>query len=404
MHARVAGGVPLLLLLFVPGSPAVAEEPKQAAEKIKEVAGSAEFLRSVPKRFATLKAVAPAEQRVTLLIEGEDLAKVWPLVPDAELKIAGWWGRLDQFSTGHRVWVWFKTDRRQQPVAISMIADELSEQDIHGPGVTVEARTAESITLKPTVGKSRTLKTAKANVDLGKSKDPAALDRLQAGDKIYVQSAGQDARLILDKTAFENRRAEQQTTLQKRWLDEGLPGTVTFVHIFSGEMDFMLDHEAMRWGRSLRLGDKVTLQATPPIQAVVKHVTPWRERTQLRLVVHSKDQADLTLGQRMSLRVDAPPAEVDNALLPLDLDRPRSRVERIDWFLASIYCTCGIKGDNCTGHFYTLASCNPNGCGMPNVMRKALAEKIDKGLTDKQIFEELLKEQGPELVRQHLLP
>ena len=33
-----------------------------------------------------------------------------------------------------------------------------------------------------------------------------------------------------------------------------------------------------------------------------------------------------------------------------------------------------------------------------------LAEKIDKGLTDKQILEELLTEHGPELLRQHLLP
>jgi hypothetical protein len=317
--------------------------PKKAADKIKEVAGSAEFLRSVPKRFATLKAVSPAEQRVTLLIDKEDLPKVWPLTADAELKIAGWWGRLDQFHAGERAWVWFKTDRQQQPVAISMIADELSEQDIHG-------------------------------------------------------------RAISDKTAFEARRAEQKKTLERRWAEEGLPGTVTFLHIFSGEMDFMLDHEAMRWGRSLKLGDKVTLQATPPIQAVVKHAAPWRERTQLRLVVHSKDQADLTVGQRLMLRMDPLPAEAGSALLPLDLDRPRTKSERIDWFLASIYCTCGIKGDNCTGHFYTLASCNPNGCGMPNAMRKTLAEKIDKGLSDKQIFEELLTEQGPELLRQHLLP
>src|SRR5207245_11556480 len=129
-----------------------------------------------------------------------------------------------------------------------------------------------------------------------------------------------------------------------------------------------------------------------------------RERTQLRLVVHSKDQADLLPGQRMALRMEAPPPEVDRAVLPPDVDRPRSKSERIDWFLASVYCPCGVTGDNCTGDFYTLASCNPNGCGMPNVMRKAIAEKIDKGLTDQQIFEELLKEQGPDLVRQHLRP
>ena len=169
-------------------------------------------------------------------------------------------------------------------------------------------------------------------------------------------------------------------------------------------MEFMLDHEAMRWGRSLKLGDTVTLQAAPPIPAVVKHMSPWRERTQVRLVVHSKDLADLALGQRLALRMEPPPAEADTAGLPLDLDRPRTKAERIDWFLSSIYCPCGVKGDNCTGDFYTLASCNPNGCGMPNFMRKVIADKMDRGMTDKQILEELLKEHGPNLMRQHLRP
>jgi hypothetical protein len=403
-----AHAIALLPLFAVFYSPVTAADPeaKKAAEKIKEVAGSAEFLRSVPKRFATLLAVSPAEHRVTLLIEGENLPKVWPLVPDAELKIAGWWGRLDQFRTGDRVWVWFKTDRQQQPVALSMLADEPSEQDIHGPGVIVEARAPDSITLKPAVGKSRTLKMRKTEVYRGKSRatGSAALGSLQVGDKVYVQSAADDARLIMDRAAFETQRAEQMAALRKRWVEEGLPGTVTFLHIFSGEMDFMLDHEALRWGRSLKLGDQVTLQATPPIPAVVKHVSAWRERTQLRLVVHSKDQADLAVGERMALRMEPLSPELDSAMLPVDLDRPRGKTERIDWFLSSIYCPCGVKGDNCTGDFYTLASCNPNGCGMPNFMRKAIGEKIDKGLTDKQIFEELLKVQGPDLVRQHLRP
>jgi hypothetical protein len=381
-------------------------EPKKVAEKIKEVAGSAEFLRSVPKRFATLKAILPNEHRVALLIDGEELPKIWPLAQDAELKIAGWWGRLDQFHTGDRVWAWFKTDRQQHPVALSMLADEPSEQHIHGPGVTVMARTADSITLKPPVGKSRTLKTQKAEIRYGQSKanGPSVIDNVQVGDRVYVQSAGDDARLVMDQSAFDSQRQQQSTWLRKRWAREGLPGTVTFLHIYSGEMDFMLDHEAMRWGRSLKLGDKVTLQATPPIPAVVKQVAPWRERTHLRLVVHSKDQADLNLGQRMTLLMEPPPAEAHSAVLPLDLDRPRSKSERIDWFLSSIYCTCGVKADTCTGDFYTLASCNPNGCGMPNLTRKSLVDMIDKGWTDKQIFEELLKERGPDLVRQHLRP
>ena len=127
-------------------------------------------------------------------------------------------------------------------------------------------------------------------------------------------------------------------------------------------------------------------------------------QTQLRLVVHSFDQADLALGQRIPLLMATPPSEVDESPLPPDLDRPRTKAERIEWFLASIYCTCGVAGDVCTGHFYTLASCNVNGCGMPNAMRKTVGALIDKGMTDKQIFESLVKQKGPELLRPHLLP
>src|ERR1700730_2682809 len=95
--------VALNWLLFAP-CPSQADEnpPKPAADKktlndkVKEIAGTAEFLRSVPKFFATLKGVDAAHLRVTLLIEGESLPKVWPLVPDAEIKRAGWWARLDQ--------------------------------------------------------------------------------------------------------------------------------------------------------------------------------------------------------------------------------------------------------------------------------------------------------------------
>src|SRR6266851_920007 len=140
-----------------------AEDQKPAADKktlndkVKEIAGTAEFLRSVPKHFATLKGVDAAQLRVTLLIEGESLPKVWPLVPDAEIKRAGWWARLDQLRANDRVWVWFETDRHKQPRAVSMICDELSEQEIHGGGVTPAPGTTHDLTLKPSVGKSRTV-------------------------------------------------------------------------------------------------------------------------------------------------------------------------------------------------------------------------------------------------------
>ena len=366
------------------------EEFKRVNDKIKEVAGTAEFLRSVPKHFATLQAVDVPGRRVTLLIEGEKLPKVWPVAADAEIKVTGWWGRLDQFTPGDRVWVWFQTDRKKQAVAVAMLADELSEQDIHGGGVILVQRHDDSIAIK-WKRSERKLKTADGGA-------------LAIGKPVYVQTNGDKARIILDAAGFAGRRDAQKVALRKHWIDKGLPGTVTFLHRFSGEMELMLDHEAMRWGRSLNLGDKVTLVAEPPMPAIVKEVRPWRERTQLRLVVNSFDQTELTLGQRIRMKMETPSLEVDTAKLPPDLDRPRTKEERVEWFLASIYCSCGVAGDVCTGHFYTLASCNPNGCGMPRHMRQLVGEQIDKGLTDKQIFEVLLKEHGPDLLRQHLEP
>jgi hypothetical protein len=368
---------------------AKAQKERSINKTIREVAGSAEYLRSVPKRWATLTAVDAAGRRVTVHVEGEAKAKGWPLALDAEVKVFGWWGRLDQFVLGDRVWVWFQTNRKGAPIAVAMLADEISEQDIHDEGPKV-VRAGDGALVVKVDARERTLKTAGA-------------EKVRPGARIYLQSAGDRARLVLDPAAFEAKREQQKSALRKRWADEGLPGSVAFVHRFSGEMDLMLDHEAMRWARSLKLGDKVTVQADPPFPAVVKSAHPWRERTQVRLVARSSHLTDLLPGQRLGLRMPAPPAELEKALLPPDLDRPRSKAERIEWFLASIYCTCGVRGDVCTGHFYTLSSCNPNGCGMPRATRRDIGELLDKGLTDKQVFEALLKEHGPKLLRPHLL-
>ena len=396
--------LPLALLLLAAPALAVGPPPsgKAKADKtIREVAGSAEYLRGVPKRFGTVESVDAARGRVTLRFDGEKKAREWPLIEDAEIKIDGWWGRLEQVAASERVWVWLKTNRKKKPVAVAMLADDLSTQDIRG-GNTVKKNADGALTVKPEGAPLRTLKTASGAGYRGEKK--AEVASFAAGAKVYVKTKGDEAVLVLDAAALERRREAQRAWLRERWRKEGLPGTVSFVHVFSGELDLTLDHEAMRWGRSLKLGDKVTLQASPPIAAVVKGVTPWRERTQLRLVAKSQELTDLASGGRLRLLMKAPPADVEQSKYPPDMGRPRSRQERIDWFLASVYCTCGVRGDTCTGHFYTLASCNPNGCGMPNQMRKKVASLIDKGLGDKEIFDRLLKEQGPGLLQPHLLP
>ncbi len=63
--------------------------------------------------------------------------------------------------------------------------------------------------------------------------------------------------------------------------------------------------------------------------------------------------------------------------------------------------------DGCAGHCYTLAACTAGGptpCGLAKRTRADIAELIDKGRTDQQIFDELLKGRGPDLRRPHMSP
>src|SRR4029078_5401042 len=96
----------------------------------KEVAGTAEFLRILPKPFGVLKTVDPKNSSVTLLIRVEKDERVLPVEPDAEIKVNGWWGRLGQFRPGDRVWAWLKLDRKKKPVSVVMLADEVTESDL----------------------------------------------------------------------------------------------------------------------------------------------------------------------------------------------------------------------------------------------------------------------------------
>jgi hypothetical protein len=366
---------------------------------VKQVAGSAEFLRLLPKPFGVIKSVDPKANTVTLLLDGEKVSKVWPVEPDAEIKVAGWWGRLEQFNAGQRVWVWLKLDRNKNAKSVVMLADEISEQVIHG--IRWNGITRGSFESGP-IGESKA--TSDYTLTFGKETKTVIIPgRLRTDtDPYLLHTLEKNVPDLLNEDQYLSLHRKQKAWLRDLWQSEGLPGTATFIHVFSGEMDVMLDHEAMRWGRSLKYGDQVELTSDPPIKAIVKSVTPWRERTQLRLVVGELQSSELKAGQRIGVKMAWLPKDVDDSPYPTDIDRPRTKAERIEWFLASMYCVCGVGDDICTGDFYTLASCNPNGCGAPNQTRKEIGKLIDAGKTDKQIWDALVKERGPEMTRPHL--
>jgi hypothetical protein len=382
---------------------------KPLAGKSTDTAGPLGNLNVTSRRFAILKGVDPRRQRVTLLIEGEKESKEWPMRPDAEVRFAGWWGRLDQFTIGDRVWVWFDTDRAKQFVSISFLADELSEQDLYAP-VTVKAvdlSTPGKGTLTQEtsrVGKPAVRTVRLANGELIRGEAKAAHDSLKVGETVHVQTTGEDVRLILDPAAFEKRREAQKAALRKRWTDEGLPGTLVFTHPDRREIEFMLDHEAMRWARSLKPGDRVTLQAAKPVGGVVRQLRPWRERTQILLALEGTDSPALAVGQRVPLRLAAAPA--DDEKMPVGLGKSEIKAERVEWLVSGVYCTCGMH-DGCAGHTYTLAACSAAGaspCGLAKRTRADIADLIDKGQSDLEIFEKLLKGRGPKVLRSHMSP
>ena len=401
----------LLSMILVATPAAAADEPAgEPAERIKQIAGKAEVLRRAPKKFAVFQEAASDNSTVTLRLEGDDAPTTWPVQSDAEIRIRGWWGRLAECRGGDRVWVWFTADRQRQPKSVLMLADEISEQDIHNDPPVLEAVDPEqrTVVLKAPSGEQRMLVLAEGaklrRLDDGFEFQAASGETspVSTGDKVYAQTSGETVHLLLDQESLERLRSQQRDGLREIWREEGLPGTVTVLHPLGGEMEILLDHEAIRWGRALNTGDEVRIRTEEPIVAVVRHVRPWRERTLVRLVVSGWDQTDLVNGQRVSLSVPEPPQDVQSSNLPPDLDRPRDKDDRIEWFLSTVYCTCSVGGDGCTGMFYTQSSCNVNSCGMPTTIRRRVAALIDEGRTDRQILETLSKERGELLLKPHL--
>src|SRR5438067_412528 len=115
-----------MLFASLPGSSIGEQETHQrkrgrqvcggALEFTNPLGGTAEYLRLLPTPFVTLKEINLRERTITLLSDGEKGAKVWHVEANAEIKVGGWGGRLEQFRPGQRAWAWLKLDRKKNPV------------------------------------------------------------------------------------------------------------------------------------------------------------------------------------------------------------------------------------------------------------------------------------------------
>lgn len=355
----------------------------------------ASLLRTAQKPLATF--VGAERGQVRLVPDKETAEKAWAVDPEAEVRVQGWWGRLEDLAPGERVWAWVRLDRAGKPRAVFMIADELSEQDIHQVPYTLASLDVE----KGEVALKRTLD--RKNEQTRTLRLRAAADGLKPGDTVYVQTAGEEVRRIVNAEGLTALKEAQKARVEERLRKDGLPGTVTALHALIGEVEISFDHEGMRWARALKGGEIVRVNLESPIKAAVTEVRPWNERTRVSLVAVGRELADLSVGQRVKVAVPEPAADILRSKIPPDAGRPRDPAARAEWFLASTYCSCSIAGDGCTGMFYTLAACNSMKCGMPNRVRGFVRPLIQKGLPDSEILERMEEEYGPAIWKPHLL-
>jgi hypothetical protein len=192
-------------------------------------------------------------------------------------------------------------------------------------------------------------------------------------------------------------RAAQYRQMAQRLAKEGIPGEIVAQRESGADAAMLLYRPGGDWARALQPGDPVRVAVgSAPVDATVRKVQPWGEKTRLAVAFAGSPPA---LRQRQPARLFLAQLSETLPQLPAGLGRSRSKEERIDWLLSSIYCTCGQGPDSCTGHLYTLIMCHPKSCPMPAMVREKLGALIDQGKSDAEVIAQLEKEQGP-LVRQ----
>jgi len=382
------------------------DEPKPKREMTKE------YLGYLPKMMARIESIDEKNRTVKLLLEGDKYVKTWPIAAEAEIWRHGYWGRLSQFHPKDRVWVWLNIDAEETPTSVAFLGDSLSQQYLNDVRWRVKKISESSGMGFESGSKIYDIKVKRGGIAhrIRRGGVQAMFDTPgpPTGKEVYLDVDNENSDFgskIYEIKEFDALRADQMHWLRKHWRDDGLPGTVMANDVIGGELEVRLDHEAMRWGRSLKPDDKVTVVGKVQLELKVASVAVDRQCTRLKLsTVREPDAGEFSRGQRVGVKMKWPAKEIDESPYPTDIDRKRTDDERIEWFLASIYCTCPVNENTCTGQFFTLASCNPGGCGAPKTTRAELRELIAKKFTDKQIWDSLLKDRSPLMARPHLLP
>jgi hypothetical protein len=372
------------------------------------------FFTGLPKEYGRLLHLDGASMEVVLDRTGERLTR--KLLPGADLFRHGAPATPADFAPGDRVWVVMEgSARRGERGDVRFLADEISVQEIHTEWYALKEIDPERGTLTieaspPAPGKAASLVrlTALPALKVRLGARAGKLSDLAPGVALRFQTRYENGTfgvtVLADAAGFEALGAEQRRALDRQLAREGLPGTAAG-GLITGDWEVVVDRAGALWARSLSPEDTVRLRRedppnAPAMSAAVRSVHPWGERT--LVVVTPRPAAappPAAPPARVRLLMERPRA----GALPPGLGRATAPSDRIDWILASIYCTCSNRNDVCTGQLYTLSLCHPTGCPMPKYMRGKLAAWIADGKSDAEILKLIESEQGPNCHRMHLV-
>ena len=346
-----------------------------------------------------------AGKTVTAFADSDKKEHLVRLTPHTEFFVHGAWGTAADFVPGQRIYLIVLTDDQKEWTTAHTMADEISMQAMSRPFV-LKQYAEHDHKLLFTDEKER-----KAPADLITNAQThfAVLNHepLQSGQAYYFNSREQNnthlAMAVLDAGSFD---AERRTRLkQQRDLaaENGLVATILEVDEPNHQVALLVRRADAWYARLLKINDHVAVKSadrqSAGSQFTVADVRPDYARMRVRLEAGSSEMAQFRRGEEVRLLMKIP--EAVDPEMPPDLGRFIERQERIDYFLSTVYCSCGMMGTSCAGHWNTLAACKLHGCGMPNLMTKLLGDWIDSGKNDGEIMEALIKREGKIALRPH---
>jgi len=295
------------------------------------------------------RVISVTDEQVTVVTEKDKKEHTVLVTPQTEVHSHGAFGELSEFVPNQRVWVLLTTNEQKEAVSLHAMADEISMQLMSPRWVLKESldggkrfvftdeqerKGAQTILLD---GATRV--TTRGQATPGKTAFYWN-SRDESGARVALE--------LFDENTIEARR-RQQVARNQAEANRGLVATVVEVDEQTKRVALLVRRAEAWYARNVRPNDRVRVtttgtDTTAPTEFTVDDVRPDYSRTRVKLQIPVACPMQFAPGQEVRVLMTMP-KQIDLAAPP-DLGRFTAKQDRIDWFLSSIYCTCGMMGDS----------------------------------------------------------